>query len=69
MEVLGRISQDAIQNRAQDILDTLRKYCVKLELDDYGFIQAQVAAIVKLTHSREEYLEWLRKQVDKATED
>ena len=68
MKVLGRKNQDAVQNRAQDILDTLKNYRDKLELDDYGFIQAQVASIVKLTHSSNEYLEWLRIQVDKAME-
>lgn len=68
MKVLERINQDAVQNRAQDVLDTLKKYRTQLELDDYGFIQAQLASIVKLTHSQGEYLEWLQKQVNKAME-
>ena len=66
MKILGRMSQDGIQNRVQDILDTLKKYCADLNVDDYGSILSNLSSIVKLTHSREEYLDWLMEQVEKS---
>lgn len=68
MKVLSRFTQDGIQNRVQDVLDTLKKYGVHMDIDDYGFIQSNLASIVKMTHSKDEYLEWLQKQVEKAFE-
>ena len=43
MKILGRMSQDGIQNRVQDILDTLKKYCADLNVDDYGSILSNLS--------------------------
>lgn len=65
MKVLSKKAQIKLQETVQSTLDILGTYLWDFDIKDSGRILDNLSRIIKLTHSSEDYLVWLKEQVDK----